>query len=74
MPLLVELRVMVFYIFEIIIILSIIIMRRALVIKEFVNRQEELDFLEKEYQRDTSSLVIQYGRRRVEKQSLQTSL
>ncbi|MBD5547814.1 MAG: ATP-binding protein [Lachnospiraceae bacterium] len=38
--------------------------------KEFVNRQEELDFLEKEYQRDTSSLVILYGRRRVGKTEL----
>lgn len=28
-------------------------------IKKFVNRQEELDFLEKEDQCDTSSLVIQ---------------
>lgn len=38
--------------------------------KEFVNRQKELDFLEKEYQRDTSSLVILYGRRRVGKTEL----
>jgi len=38
--------------------------------KEFVNRQEELAFLEKEYQRDTSSLVILYGRRRVGKTEL----
>lgn len=30
--------------------------------KTFIDRQEELDFLEKEYRRDGSSLVILYGR------------
>lgn len=38
--------------------------------KKFINRQEELDFLEKEYKRDGSSLVILYGRRRVGKTAL----
>lgn len=38
--------------------------------KKFINRQEELGFLEKEYKRDSSSLVILYGRRRVGKTAL----
>lgn len=38
--------------------------------KTFVNRYEELAFLEKEYKRDGSSLVILYGRRRVGKTAL----
>lgn len=38
--------------------------------KKFIDRQEELDFLEKEYRRDGSSLVILYGRRRVGKTAL----
>lgn len=38
--------------------------------KIFVNRYEELAFLEKEYKRDGSSLVILYGRRRVGKTAL----
>lgn len=38
--------------------------------KKFINRQEELAFLEKEYKRDGSSLVILYGRRRVGKTAL----
>ncbi|MBP3476588.1 MAG: ATP-binding protein [Lachnospiraceae bacterium] len=38
--------------------------------KKFINRQEELGFLEKEYKRDGSSLVILYGRRRVGKTAL----
>lgn len=38
--------------------------------KLFVNRQEELCFLEKEYKREESSLVILYGRRRVGKTAL----
>ena len=36
----------------------------------FINRDEELDFLEKEYSREGSSLVIIYGRRRVGKTAL----
>ncbi len=40
--------------------------------KKFVNRKQEIAFLEKEYQRDTSSLVILYGRRRVGKTALIT--
>ena len=36
----------------------------------FVNRTEELDFLEFEYAKDSSSLVIIYGRRRVGKTEL----
>ena len=38
--------------------------------EKFVNRQEELDFLEREYRRDGSSLVVLYGRRRVGKTAL----
>lgn len=38
--------------------------------KAFINRREELEFLEKEYKRDTSSLIILYGRRRVGKTAL----
>lgn len=38
--------------------------------KAFVNRHAELGFLEKEYRRDGSSLVILYGRRRVGKTAL----
>lgn len=38
--------------------------------KELINRSKELEFLEKEYQRNTSSLVILYGRRRVGKTEL----
>ena len=38
--------------------------------KRFINRDEELDFLEKEYSREGSSLVILYGRRRVGKTAL----
>jgi len=38
--------------------------------KKFVNRREELGFLEKEYRRGDSSLVILYGRRRVGKTAL----
>ena len=36
----------------------------------FINRTEELDFLESEYAKDSSSLVIIYGRRRVGKTEL----
>lgn len=36
----------------------------------FVNRSEELEFLESEYSRDSSSLVVIYGRRRVGKTEL----
>lgn len=38
--------------------------------KPFINRREELSFLEKEYRREGSSLVILYGRRRVGKTAL----
>lgn len=37
---------------------------------KFIDRQEELAFLEKEYEREGSSLVILYGRRRVGKTAL----
>ena len=36
----------------------------------FIERHEELDFLEKEYKREGSSLVVLYGRRRVGKTAL----
>ncbi|MBD5448626.1 MAG: ATP-binding protein [Lachnospiraceae bacterium] len=38
--------------------------------KKFIDRHDEIDFLEKEYKRDGSSLVILYGRRRVGKTAL----
>lgn len=38
--------------------------------KTFIDRQEELDSLEKEYERAGSSLVVLYGRRRVGKTAL----
>lgn len=38
--------------------------------KKFIDRQDEIDFLEKEYKRDGSALVILYGRRRVGKTAL----
>ena len=38
--------------------------------KTFVNRNDELDFLEKEFYREGSSLVVLYGRRRVGKTAL----
>jgi len=58
-------------ILEIIIICGIIISGESVVImKSFVNREEELSFLEKEYNREGSSLVILYGRRRVGKTAL----
>lgn len=38
--------------------------------KKFVDRESELDALEAEYRRDTSSLMILYGRRRVGKTTL----
>ena len=38
--------------------------------KKFINRHEELSFLENEYKREGSSLVVLYGRRRVGKTSL----
>lgn len=37
---------------------------------KFVNREKELDFLNKEYNREGSSLVVLYGRRRIGKTSL----
>ena len=40
--------------------------------EKFIDRNEEFDFLEKEYKRDGSSLVILYGRRRVGKTALTT--
>jgi len=36
----------------------------------FIDRTEELEFLEAEYARDSSSLVVIYGRRRVGKTEL----
>ncbi|MBD5488933.1 MAG: ATP-binding protein [Lachnospiraceae bacterium] len=38
--------------------------------KKFIDRYDEIDFLEKEYKRDGSALVILYGRRRVGKTAL----
>lgn len=38
----------------------------------FVDREKELEFLEQEYQREGSSLIILYGRRRVGKTALAT--
>lgn len=38
--------------------------------KEFIDRKNEMAFLESEYQNNTSSLVVVYGRRRVGKTSL----
>ena len=38
----------------------------------FVDREKELEFLEQEYRREGSSLVILYGRRRVGKTALAT--
>lgn len=38
--------------------------------ENFIERHEELDFLEKEYKREGSSLVVLYGRRRVGKTAL----
>lgn len=40
--------------------------------KSFIDRYEELHFLEKEYQRESASLVIVYGRRRIGKTALIT--
>ena len=41
--------------------------------KKFVNRTDELSFLEKEYEKSESSLVILYGRRRTGKTALITN-
>ncbi len=38
--------------------------------KMFIDRNAEIDFLEKEYKREGSALVILYGRRRVGKTAL----
>jgi len=38
--------------------------------KTFINREKELSFLEKEYNRDGSSLIVFYGRRRLGKTAL----
>ena len=38
--------------------------------KAFVNRNDELSFLEEEYHREGSSLIVLYGRRRVGKTAL----
>ncbi|KTE93814.1 ATPase [Desulfitobacterium hafniense] len=40
--------------------------------KKFIDRQDELGFLNREYERDGSSLVVLYGRRRVGKTALLT--
>lgn len=40
--------------------------------KNFINRNEERDFLNKEYENKTSSLIILYGRRRIGKTALIT--
>lgn len=42
----------------------------VVVLRKFIDRENELDTLEKEFGRDSSSLVILYGRRRVGKTSL----
>lgn len=39
---------------------------------KFINRYEELNFLNEEYERNTSSLIILYGRRRIGKTALIT--
>ena len=39
-------------------------------IREFVNRKEELEFLEREYKDDGLKVIILYGRRRVGKTEL----
>lgn len=38
--------------------------------KKFVDRKEELDFLEEEYNKKSSSFIVLYGRRRIGKTSL----
>lgn len=38
--------------------------------KKFINRSKELDFLEKQYREQNSSLVVIYGRRRIGKTAL----
>lgn len=38
--------------------------------KKFINRKQELDFLEKQYREQKSSLVVIYGRRRIGKTAL----
>lgn len=45
---------------------------RCIVMKKFIDRHDELSFLNKEYWRKGSSLVILYGRRRVGKTALLT--
>lgn len=40
--------------------------------KKFVNREEELDFLNREFEKQSSSLIIIYGRRRTGKTTLIT--
>jgi len=40
--------------------------------KTFINREKELNFLEKEYNREGASLIVLYGRRRVGKTELTT--
>ena len=39
-------------------------------IREFVNRKEELEFLEREFKDDGLKVIILYGRRRVGKTEL----
>ena len=38
--------------------------------KEFIGRKKELEFLNKEYNKKESSLIILYGRRRIGKTAL----
>lgn len=42
--------------------------------EKFINRNEERDFLNEEYQKDTASLIVLYGRRRIGKTALITEL
>ena len=44
--------------------------RRRCHIKTFINRNQEISFLENEYSRESSSFVVLYGRRRVGKTAL----
>lgn len=59
-----------YIILEIIIIYGIIIVRGGIALKQFIDRETELQVLEKEYSAQRSSLVILYGRRRVGKTAL----
>ena len=42
--------------------------------KHFVDREQEMETLQNEYEREGSSLVVLYGRRRVGKTTLMSEL